>query len=525
MRIFLSGPMGSGKSEVAREVAQRARLPLVDLDDLIASKAGLEIRQIFERHGEPVFRAMEQEAATEVLAAYPRCVVALGGGTVVHRGTRRALLEAGLVVTLEAHPEELARRVGEGEGRPLLSGQQVEARLRRLIAERAASYAECHLRLDTTDKGPAAIAEEVLEVARQPPIVVPLGIRSHRVEVGRGVIARLAQHVGGISGPQSVALLVTDASASQDWVGQVGDHVAASGRRVALVALPPGTAGMATLRTVQRIWDAAAEAGADRDSLLIGVGGHRVAAAAGFAAATMFMGLSLASVPTTLGGMADSGVRGESGIAVPQRAHLVGVSYRPRFSISDLDVLRFSPPAERRAGLAEVTRAAWLDGELSVRELERNVAALRSGAPQETERAIRMSVKLGARLVSDGDPGRRRGALLDLGQPVGRAVALAAGRRRLRHGQAVSLGMVAASRVGVALGRTTRDQADRLQRLLQALGLPVDLNDYLSDRVITSIASHADGGGRRIDLAIPCAPGGAEIVGVGLEEFFRMLRG
>ena len=97
MRIFLTGFMGSGKTTVGRRLAERLELPFVDLDEEIERRAGMAVREIFERQGEPAFRALEAEALRQVLAL-PDVVVATGGGTMAFEGNFRLIRASGLVV-------------------------------------------------------------------------------------------------------------------------------------------------------------------------------------------------------------------------------------------------------------------------------------------------------------------------------------------------------------------------------------------------------------------------------------------
>src|SRR5262249_34669248 len=124
MRIFLSGLMGAGKSTVARALAARTGLPLFDLDQLLVEQIGGSISEFFAQRGEAAFRKLELTAIERLIAEHERAIVALGGGAVSARETRRRLLDTGFLVTLDASNDELARRVGHGEGRPLLQAQE-----------------------------------------------------------------------------------------------------------------------------------------------------------------------------------------------------------------------------------------------------------------------------------------------------------------------------------------------------------------------------------------------------------------
>jgi shikimate kinase len=183
--------MGSGKSTLAAAVGELAGLPVEDLDALIGARAGCDVPELFRRYGERGFRELERQALDAVLAVDGPRVIALGGGTVVDEDSRRRLLRGGILITLHAPLAELVRRVGRGTDRPLLSGEAIDARLAGLLEARAGDYAECHARSDTGARALTDIAREVLDVARDNPIVVPLGLRSYRVESGAGIRSRL----------------------------------------------------------------------------------------------------------------------------------------------------------------------------------------------------------------------------------------------------------------------------------------------------------------------------------------------
>src|SRR5690242_10821010 len=182
--------MGSGKSTVAKAVAAKLGVEVIDLDALIEQAEGKSVAAIFAERGEPAFRELEQSALHAALQRHADAVFALGGGTVTDQRLRRELLACGTVVTLSAKVDELARRVGEGKGRPLLAGQDVTARLTALLEQRADAYAECHATVQSGGRNVAAIADDVIAVARDQALVVPLGTRSYRVEIGAGVRER-----------------------------------------------------------------------------------------------------------------------------------------------------------------------------------------------------------------------------------------------------------------------------------------------------------------------------------------------
>ncbi|MFW5925567.1 MAG: 3-dehydroquinate synthase [Myxococcota bacterium] len=509
MRIFLSGPMGAGKSTVATAVAERLGAPALDLDARVEERVGCTIAEVFRDRGEAGFRRLEREMAREVIEEAGDVVVALGGGTVTDPATRRLLLSSGLLVTLTAPVDELARRVGAGEGRPLVAGGDVGRRLSELLTERADAYAECHAEVGTAHRTLEQVAREVLAWAADPPVVVPLGRRTYRVEIGAGVRHRLGRRALEAS-RGGVAVVVTDGGAAP-WAEGAHGNLNAAGRRVVPVTLEAGEEHK-TVGSVERIWDAALDGGLDRDGLVVGVGGGVVGDLTAFAASTLLRGVALGQVPTTLLAMVDSSVGGKTGFDRPQGKNLVGTFHQPRFVLCDVECLSTLPEGERRAGLAEVAKSAWLDGEASVSMLERDARALTEGDPDSTARAIRMSVELKARIVTEDEREAGPRMLLNLGHTIGHAIEAAAGYRGIRHGEAVSLGMVAAFRVAEGLGKAPPGLGARMERLLAAFGLPVDLDRHLDDRILGFVGSDKKRRGDQIRFVVPAHPGATGIV-------------
>jgi len=504
VRVFLSGPMGSGKSTVAKLVAERLGLRAVDLDAEIERRADKPIPQIFADEGERAFRTLERAVAAE-LAQADGIVVALGGGTVAHRETRRALLRAGLVITLDAHIDELVARVGQGQGRPLLAGADVRARLQEVLEERAGWYAECHARIATSGKPPEQVASEVEAVCRRRPIVVPLLERTYRVEVGAGLRNELPAQLARLTSTGS-ALIVSDQTVGPLWADAIGHAVSGSLKQLAQVRIPPGEEHKG-IRTVESIWDAALEAALDRGSAFLGVGGGVVGDLTGFAAATFLRGVPVGHVPTTLLAMVDSAVGGKTGFDTRHGKNLVGAFHQPSFVVCDTDVLSTLPPREVRAGFAEVVKSAWIAGEHAVAALERDRAALLAGDMAATTAAIRMAVELKAQVVTEDEREGDYRAVLNLGHTVGHGIEAAADYTGFLHGEAVALGMVAAFRLARRFGDATAEHAERMTRLLAGIGLPTDLDAALTPKALSFLGSDKKRRGASLTLVLPAAPG------------------
>lgn len=159
--IVLTGFMGTGKSSVGRLLAQRLGFRYCDLDARIVEEEGISINEIFSRHGESHFRALETLAVRR-LAQEQQCVVSTGGGAVIAPENRRLLMEAGVVVNLTASVDEICRRLREETDRPLLRDNRSGEHIERMLAEREPYYAHAELRIDTTGKSVEDVVAEII---------------------------------------------------------------------------------------------------------------------------------------------------------------------------------------------------------------------------------------------------------------------------------------------------------------------------------------------------------------------------
>lgn len=162
--LVLVGFMGTGKSAVAVELARRLCWPLLDTDDLSIRSAGKPIARIFAEEGEAFFRELETRVLRELARESAPRVIATGGGIVLAERNWPLLRALGEVACLTAGAEEIFRRVGANPGRPLLAGapDEVQGRIRELLAQRREAYARADAQFATDGLTPAQVAENIL---------------------------------------------------------------------------------------------------------------------------------------------------------------------------------------------------------------------------------------------------------------------------------------------------------------------------------------------------------------------------
>lgn len=231
------------------------------------------------------------------------------------------------------------------------------------------------------------------------------------------------------------------------------------------------------LQVASDLWSRLCLMGADRNTAILAVGGGMVGDLAGFVAGTYLRGLPFYSLPTSLLAMVDASVGGKVGIDLPEGKNLVGQFYPARAVAIDPELLETLPEAEWASGMAEVIKHGILQGDPLWHTL---LACPREQLMQDRarrEQVLAEAVEVKLRVVSQ-DPYERTGlrATLNLGHTFGHALEWCSSYR-LRHGEAVGLGMLAAVRLSRSLAILEQDLEPGLLELLQRWSLPVTLPD------------------------------------------------
>ncbi len=455
-------------------MAQRADRPFIDLDRVIEAEAGSSVEQLFATRGEASFRGLERTALSRVLAETgkggPAPVIAVGGGALLPRDLRLKALDECVVVTLEGSAPELARRALAQGARPLLSGANPEQRVSELLALRANSYAEAQARI-SCEAPPEVVASQVHEVWERDEIGVGAGQASYGVQVGTGFAGG---RIGSLVKQSPVTVLVTDQTVAALHGAGIERALQDAGTRVVRVVLEPGEAHK-NISSIETIWRAALSGSVDRQATFVALGGGVVTDMTGFAASTWMRGVRWLGIPTTLLAMVDASVGGKTGVDLESAKNAVGAFWQPSAVMCDVQYLSTEPPRGFVSALAEVVKTALVGDPELFSLLEANAERVVARDLELTAELVRRSVRVKARIVSFDERESGLRAVLNLGHTVGHALEAQAGYTALTHGEAVSLGLVAALRLGEALGQTPRELTVRTLELLRRLGLPASL--------------------------------------------------
>src|SRR5712664_3327727 len=224
------------------------------------------------------------------------------------------------------------------------------------------------------------------------------------------------------------------------------------------------------LRSVEQITRSLCRAGADRQSLLVAVGGGVVGDVAGFAAAVFLRGVKLVHVPTTLVSQVDSSIGGKTGVNLPEGKNLVGSFYPPQLVLTDPDLLRTLSDREFRGGLAEVIKHAIIADAVMFAMLEKDMHKVLRRDRQALGFLIPRNVEIKARVVSRDERESGLREILNFGHTFAHALESVTKYRRYQHGEAVAWGMIAAAFLGHELGLTRANDVSRIVALIRRLG-------------------------------------------------------
>lgn len=230
-----------------------------------------------------------------------------------------------------------------------------------------------------------------------------------------------------------------------------------------------------TLNTVERCWLAMRDAGLDRRSLVIALGGGTVTDIAGFASATYMRGIDYVNIPTSLLSMVDAALGGKTGVNLGQNKNFIGAVHQPKRVLINIDCLRTLPVRELRSGMAEMIKAGVIWDADYFTFLEDSIDRIMALDVATLVEAIQRACEIKMTLVSQDPYDNGVRALLNFGHTSAHALEGLTGYMRLLHGEAVAIGMVCAARLAVELSITEPITLQRIEELCRRVGLPTTL--------------------------------------------------
>ena len=308
------------------------------------------------------------------------------------------------------------------------------------------------------------------------PLVVPVALegRGYDIHIGRDGLGRAGALIAGIA-PGARAAIVTDETVAGLHAARLEAGLAQYGIAATRITIPPGEASKSYARFAE-VCDALLAAKIERNDLVIAFGGGVVGDLAGFAASVLRRGVRFVQLPTSLLAQVDSSVGGKTGINSSHGKNLIGAFHQPSLVIADTALLDTLSEREFKAGYAEVVKYGLIDDPAFFDWCEVNWSRVIAGGP-ERDHAVAVSCRAKAAIVARDEREEGDRALLNLGHTFAHALERLTGYEsaRLVHGEAVAIGLALAFRFSQRLGLCSGQDATRVARHLNAVGLPSTL--------------------------------------------------
>ena len=341
-------------------------------------------------------------------------------------------------------------------------------------------------------------------------LTVDLGERSYPIIIGSGLLGGIGERFLQRGFPvKSPLLVITDASVAERYGGTVERSLRDAGYTVAQAVVPSGETSK-SLEVFDDMITAALQAGLDRKSTVLALGGGVVGDLAGFVAATYMRGVRFVQLPTTILAH-DSSVGGKVAVNHRLAKNIIGAFYQPEFVLYDLDTLASLPIREIKAGLSEVVKHGLIWNADFVAWFDDNVERLLALDADALGYALYEGCKVKAAVVSQDERENDLRAILNLGHTIGHALEAVAGYGQLVHGEAIAIGMVGSARLAARFGHDAGIAAET-ERLFRKIGLPVRIPRGIDTDAIMQAMMHdkkfVEG---NMTFVIPTAIGSVEI--------------
>jgi len=308
---------------------------------------------------------------------------------------------------------------------------------------------------------------------------VDLGSRSYPIHVGTDLIDQPG--LFGVCEKATSIYIVTNTTVEPLYADRLTQTLEKLGKPVRRIILPDGES-YKDWQNLQLIFDALLTYGADRQTMLVALGGGVIGDMTGFAAASFMRGIRFIQVPTTLLAQVDSSVGGKTGINHPLGKNMIGAFHQPEAVIADLNTLKTLPPRELSAGLAEVIKHGAIADAQFLDWIEINTKALLACDTGAMAHAVLRSCEIKSAVVSADEREGGIRATLNFGHTFGHAIEAGMGYGAWLHGEAVGCGMVLGADLSCRLGNITQADVDRLTKMIQSMSLPIQPPKFGTER-------------------------------------------
>jgi 3-dehydroquinate synthase len=332
-------------------------------------------------------------------------------------------------------------------------------------------------------------------------------VHNNPVLVDAGLLGRLGNYTRKCL-PSERCAIISDSNVAPLFADCITKSLKSAGFRWTLITIRAGEKSK-TLEQVGVICDRMIAAGLDRQSFVVGLGGGMIGDISGFVAAIYHRGIPHVQIPTTLLAMVDSSIGGKTGVDTRAGKNLIGAFHQPSLVIDDLDLLKTLPRRQFNQGFAEIIKHAVIADAKMFRMLQ----SCKAGAAPPLQQVIKRNIQVKSRIVAKDERDRTgQRALLNFGHTVGHAIERAGNYRKFLHGEAVSLGIVAACVISVKRAGLPPDQHAAIIDLLERFGLPTRLPPkFPRKKILDAVKFDKKFGGRKVRFVVTSRIGAAYV--------------
>jgi 3-dehydroquinate synthase len=339
-----------------------------------------------------------------------------------------------------------------------------------------------------------------------PPVTVP----SYEVQIGPDLLSSLGQRVCQVA-PAPTCAIVTDSNVGPHYLAKAVASLEGAGYRVIAHTIPAGEQHK-TLATFAGALDTCLHARVERATPVVALGGGVVGDLGGYVAASLLRGVPFIQAPTTLLSAVDASVGGKVGVDHTTGKNLIGAFHQPRLVLTDIATFKTLPTREVRCGLAECIKHAVIRDADLFTFIRDHAAALLACDLDAMATLVARNVAVKAAIVEEDPFEKGVRALLNFGHTFGHAIETVLDYAGILHGEGVALGMVAAGRMAMVLGRFPREDLSRMIQLIAAVGLPTAHPGLDVERTLAAMFSDKKVRGGKLRFVLPPRIGAAEVV-------------
>ena len=506
-RIALVGMMGSGKTKVAKNIAKWLGWNFIDTDEIIEKKMGMTIKEIFKKIGEKYFRKLEKQVLKEVLEI-ENCVISTGGGMILFDINRELLKKKAKTYFLEASIDTLKSRL-DISNRPLLLNEDVSKVLLKIWKERERFYKEFES-IETDGLSVNEVSMKVIlkflesETEEDSNDFEAFNL-FHPIRFGLG---RLKKYIENVLEKNDEVFFIVSKRVHKLISEYFKDH--------SKLIVEDGEQ-LKNFDELKYLYDFLLKHHASRNSTIIGVGGGTVTDVVGFVAATFKRGCKVVFIPTTLLAQVDAAIGGKNAVNFGKVKNIVGTFKMPNDVYIDPILTLSMDDGRFEEGLVEALKMTIIKGEKF--ELFENIELDETRRVDFLYKITKFSALKKLEIVEKDPYDRNVRRFLNFGHTIGHAFE---STYSITHGQAVAIGMIAETKIGVELKITDEKLLEKLRNILKKIiSLP---KVRTTDEVINKILNDKKNTGQKINMVIPKTFGDLKIKSFTIDELEKLIK-